>query len=185
MPADMKEIIAQAAKTLLMEKHARKLTVKDIVEECRITRQTFYYHFEDIPALFRWMLDRNTERTLQEAKAQGNGEARLRYLFGMAINTLPYMQKGLHGSYRDELEGLLTQYVQNLFEQMCDEEGLYRSCSRFEVRLILRYHSQAVIGLLRNWTEADTQNLDQIVHTVFRLMTEGISPIERKEIDRA
>lgn len=83
------------------------------------------------------------------------------------------------------MEGLLTQYVQNLFEQMCDEEGLYRSCSRFEVRLILRYHSQAVIGLLRNWTETDTQNLDQIVHTVFRLMTEGISPIERKEIDRA
>lgn len=29
VPADMKEIIAQAAKTLLMEKHARKLTVKD------------------------------------------------------------------------------------------------------------------------------------------------------------
>ena len=49
MPVDMKEVIAQAAMKLLIEKHAKKLTVKDIVEECHITRQTFYYHFADIP----------------------------------------------------------------------------------------------------------------------------------------
>ena len=52
MPTDMKETIAEAAKRLLMEKHVKKLTVKDIVEECQITRQAFYYHFEDIPDLF-------------------------------------------------------------------------------------------------------------------------------------
>ena len=41
MPMDMKEIIAEAAKKLLMEQNAKKLTVKDIVEECQITRQPF------------------------------------------------------------------------------------------------------------------------------------------------
>ena len=172
----MKETIAQAAKTLLMEKGVKKLTVKDIVGECQITRQAFYYHFEDIPALFRWMFERDTERTMLEAKALGNGEARLRYLFVMALNALPYVKKGMVSSYRDELEQFLVKYVERLFEQACDEEGLYQNCTRFEVRLILRYHSQAIIGILRNWTDADTKNLDLIVHTVFRLMTEGIAP---------
>ena len=178
MPADMKRLIAQAAKTLLTQKGVSRLTVKDIVEECQITRQTFYYHFEDIPALFRWMLEREAERTVQESKAQGKGEARLRYLFVMAINALPYMKRGMQGSYAQELEQLLTQHFLNLFEQVCDEEGLYQNCTRFEVKLILRYHSQAMLGLFRNWTEEDTKNLDQIVHTVFRLMTEGIPPTE-------
>ena len=86
--ADMKETIAQAAKTILLERNVKKLTVKDIVEECQITRQAFYYHFEDIPALFRWILERDTQRTLLEARALGNGEARLRCLFIMAINAL-------------------------------------------------------------------------------------------------
>lgn len=176
MPVDMKETIAQAAKTLLMEKGVKKLTVKDIVGECQITRQAFYYHFEDIPALFRWMFERDTERTMLEAKALGNGEARLRYLFVMALNALPYVKKGMVSSYRDELEQFLVKYVERLFEQACDEEGLYQNCTRFEVRLILRYHSQAIIGILRNWTDADTKNLDLIVHTVFRLMAEGIAP---------
>ena len=178
MAADMKETIAQAAKTLLMEKGVKKLTVTDIVEECRITRQAFYYHFEDIPGLFRWMLERDAEQTKRQAQAIEDGEARLRYFFVMSLNALPYVKKGMESNYRDELERLLSQYVQRLFEQVCDEEGLYQTCTRFEARLILRYHSQAVMGLLRSWTEADTKNLDQIVHTVFRLMTEGISPRE-------
>ena len=176
MAADMKQTIAQAAKTLLMEKNVKRLTVKDIVEECQITRQAFYYHFEDIPDLFRWMLKRDTERTMLEAQSLKSGEQRLRYLFTMAINALPYMKKGMESNYRDELEKFLTQYIQRLFERVCDEEGLYQDCTRFEVKLILRYHSQAILGLLWGWTDADTKNLDQIVHVVYRLMTEGISP---------
>ncbi|MGI5894324.1 MAG: TetR/AcrR family transcriptional regulator [Candidatus Merdivicinus sp.] len=178
MPVDIKDSIAQAAKNLVIKKGVKKLTVKDIVEECHITRQAFYYHFEDIPALFRWILERNSEQTLQEAKAMKNGEEKLRYLFLLAINSLPYMKKGMETNYRYELEHILTQYTIHLFKQMCDEEGLYQNCSRLEVDLILRYHSQAIMGFLRNWTETDTKNLDQIVHVIYRLMTEGISPIE-------
>ena len=55
MPADMKARIAAAAARLVFEKNVRKLTVTDIVAECQITRPTFYYHFEDIPALLRSM----------------------------------------------------------------------------------------------------------------------------------
>lgn len=54
MPVDMKEMMAEAVRKLLMDKKVKKLTVKDIVEECQITRQSFYYHFEDIPALLQW-----------------------------------------------------------------------------------------------------------------------------------
>lgn len=178
MLVDMKDTIAQAAKNLVTKKGVKKLTVKDIVEECHITRQAFYYHFEDIPALFRWILQRDSEQTILEAKAMKDGEEKLRYLFLLAINTLPYMKKGMETNYRCELEQMLTQYTMHLFEQICDEEGLYQNCSRMEANLILRYHCQAVMGLLRSWTEADTKNLDQIVHVVYRLMTEGISPRE-------
>ena len=42
MSIDMKETIAETAKYLVSKKQVRKLTVKDIVDECQITRQTFY-----------------------------------------------------------------------------------------------------------------------------------------------
>ena len=176
MAMDMKQIIAQSAKDLLMDRSVKKLTVKDIVDKCHITRQSFYYHFEDIPALFRWMLEQNVQQSMLDAQAAEGGEARLRSLFVMAINSLPYVKKGFKGNYGEEMEQFISRYFQSLFQQVCDEEGLYQDCTRFQVRLILRYHSQALLGLFREWTDEDTKNLDQIVHTVFCLMTEGISP---------
>ena len=41
MPADMKAIISQAAVRLIQKGNRKRITVKDIVEECHITRQTF------------------------------------------------------------------------------------------------------------------------------------------------
>lgn len=91
MPVDMKETIAEAARKLLMEKNRKKLTVKDIVEECNITRQAFYYHFEDIPELFRWIMERDTIKLLKGSQAFDDPEQRIRYFFLEAINVLPYI----------------------------------------------------------------------------------------------
>ena len=65
MAVDTKELIAEAVKRLLMQKKVKKLTVKDIVDECSITRQTFYYHFEDIPDLLKWVLERGTDKMVE------------------------------------------------------------------------------------------------------------------------
>lgn len=118
---------------------------------------------------------------MQEFQNMDDGEACLRYLFVMAINAIPYMRKGMETNYRNELEEILTQHIQRLFERICDEKNLYQNCTRQEVKWILRCHSQAILGLLRHWTDADTENLDQIVHIVFQLMTEGISPVRESQ----
>ena len=84
MPGDMKETIAKAAMTLLSQNHVKKLTVKDIVEQCHITRQSFYYHFEDIPDLFRWMLEKRSAQVLDESMAHEDARVWLRRFLVMA-----------------------------------------------------------------------------------------------------
>lgn len=179
MPADMKQAIAQAAMRLLMEKGVRKLTVKDIVEECRITRQAFYYHFEDIPGLFRWMIEQETDRMLRDVLSQGSAEEGLRRFFVTMINAIPYVRRGMDSNYGPELEQLLRQYTQRFFARAAEVKNFYAGSSPAESRLILRYHSQAIMGLLREWTDEDTANLDEIVHTICRLMADGIQPQDR------
>ena len=56
-----KEIIAKTFTELLDEKPMSKITVKDIVERCGVNRNTFYYHFKDIPDVV--MRFWNTHRT--------------------------------------------------------------------------------------------------------------------------
>ena len=46
-----KRAIQEAFLAVLNEKPLGKITVKDITDRCGINRNTFYYHYQDIPAL--------------------------------------------------------------------------------------------------------------------------------------
>lgn len=181
MAADMKELIAQATNTLLVQKHVKKLTVKDIVEQCHITRQAFYYHFQDIPELLKWMIEQYTEQMFQEVLSKGNGEDGLRCFFLMAINAIPYVERGMDSNYAPELEQLLRHYIRRFFIMASESQNFYPECTHAQIKIIVRYHSQAILGLLREWTEEDTEQLDQIVHTVYRLTMEGIPPLANEK----
>ena len=116
------------------------------------------------------------EQAMQELRKQDDWEAELRYFFLVAINARPYFQKSLQSNYGAELEMLMKTQFYRMFEQLVAERGLYQDRSQFELKLILRYHSLAILGILKDWTEEDNKNLDRIVHEVFLLMTGSITP---------
>lgn len=62
MLKNAKEAFAQSLKKMLEKKTLEHITVKDIVEDCGVSRQAFYYHFNDIYALVEWIF-------LEEASA--------------------------------------------------------------------------------------------------------------------
>ena len=49
---------------LLNERPLDKITIKDIVDDCGISRNTFYYHFQDITSLLEHILNADVERVL-------------------------------------------------------------------------------------------------------------------------
>ena len=51
MASRTRNAIVESFIRLLEERPVNKISVKDIVEDCGINRNTFYYHFADIPSL--------------------------------------------------------------------------------------------------------------------------------------
>ena len=58
MKTQMKETIADAFIALARKKSIDKITVKDLVDYCDISRQSFYYHFQDILEVIEWNMQR-------------------------------------------------------------------------------------------------------------------------------
>lgn len=52
-----KRALAESLKKLMRAKPFSKITVTEIVNDCGVNRKTFYYHFEDIYALLRWIFE--------------------------------------------------------------------------------------------------------------------------------
>ena len=61
MPKSTKEGIQKALYELLRTKTLDEITVTELVEQCGISRQAFYYHFSDLYAVVDWTLQEKLE----------------------------------------------------------------------------------------------------------------------------
>lgn len=63
--SDTKEKMAAALKKLVTTKIFSKITVGDIIEETKINRNTFYYHFENMYDLLYWTYNREMQNIIK------------------------------------------------------------------------------------------------------------------------
>ena len=66
MPNFTRKAIKDSFMKLLNQKPLNQITVKDIVEDCGINRNSFYYHFEDMPSLLEELIREEAERIIKD-----------------------------------------------------------------------------------------------------------------------
>lgn len=80
----------------------------------------------------------------------------------------------MHAGYREELERLVMQSFNSLIERSCG--GAFPpGCTREQMSLWLRYHLNAVVGLMRSWTEEDSAHIDETVRDIYRMMAASMN----------
>lgn len=52
-----KKALCTSLKKQMMHKTFSKITVSELIRDCNMNRKTFYYHFQDIYDLLKWMLE--------------------------------------------------------------------------------------------------------------------------------
>ena len=117
MPVQVKPMIAEAFIRLSKQKNIDKITVKDLVEACGISRQTFYYHFQDILEVIEWSLDQAFSHLLEQSLAADDPEAVLRGFLETSEESAELLQKLLHSQKREQVERLARPLRAHLFER--------------------------------------------------------------------
>lgn len=84
-----KKTLADALKHLLERKPLAKITVSDIIRECGLNRKTFYYHFQDIHDLLKWMLNQEAIERIKSFSAAMEFEEGMLFL-------LKYIEENKH-----------------------------------------------------------------------------------------
>lgn len=62
MASKAKYALVDAFLKLVEKESYEKITVTGLVEDCGISRQTFYYHFDDIDSMIEWAFMNETEK---------------------------------------------------------------------------------------------------------------------------
>ena len=65
---DTKQKIALALRQLMQERPLCKITVHDLMVRAQMTRQSFYYHFQDIQEVLVWSCEQQLSLPLHQAQ---------------------------------------------------------------------------------------------------------------------
>lgn len=118
MPMNVKNKIADTFWKLTLTKHIDKITVKDIVEICGISRQTFYYHFQDILDVVEWTANREIQTMIVQSLKAKTQEESVRQAVSFFFSHKLIWNKLLTSKSREHFEKMAMNALHKYVAQM-------------------------------------------------------------------
>lgn len=152
-----KRLLTDSLKRLMAQKPLNKITIREITEGCGVNRQTFYYHFEDIYDLLRWMYRQEALALLDQREGVLIWQDGLLQLFRYLQENRAVCLCALHSVsrehlkrfFRDDINSVIQNTIQNLAAQLN-----YPASDR-EIDLLTRFYVSALAGITEDWLQGE------------------------------
>lgn len=174
--------IMEAFLSLLNQNPLDKITVKDIVNACGISRNTFYYHYQDIYALLRATFSAVAERVLQEDVT--TWQESLRSCTRFALENRRAVYHVYRSAYREDLEQSLYRISEERMDRLIRHLTVGLAVSEEDIHYLTLFYKCAVTGILLEWLNSDMKgDVDRVISRMgvllegnLRLSLERIAP---------
>lgn len=151
MPSLTRQAIIRAFLQLLEERPLSKITVKDIVDTCGINRNTFYYHFEDIPALIEAISKDEMDRLVQSHAKVDSLEDCLMIAVDFILEKKRIVLHLYNSNNRDLYERELMEICHYVVGTYFDSLFEGQPCDSADKEILVRSYRCWCFGLLMDW----------------------------------
>ena len=154
MASFTRKAIMDSCVRLLEERPLDKISVKDIVEDCGINRNTFYYHFSDLPSLVEAIIREDAEQAILSRMQVGS---LLECLQGAMDFTLRRRRAALHiyqSGNREAFERYLFKICQHVVSRYVDQLCGDLPVREEDRRIIIDAYKCECFGQVINWLDS-------------------------------
>lgn len=169
MPNFTKMAIKATFVKLLDEKPLSQITVKDIVEECGVNRNSFYYHFQDIPALIEEIVTETADQIIARYPAVDSLETCLTAATEFAMENRRAILHIYNSVNRDIFEQYLWKVCQHVVSAYARGVFADKPVGEGDKRLIARFYTEQCFGMVMGWMRDGMK--DGIQEQISRLCT--------------
>jgi AcrR family transcriptional regulator len=151
------------------KKPVDKITVKDLVEDCNISRQTFYYHFQDLLGVVEWLGHQALDQALEASLDAETPEGTVRAFLSVFLTEYEFIPKLLHSQKREYVEQLMVDCVRDYLRQMAKHQG--RELNEEDWQTALDFYAYGISGLIICHCEnkdTDTEKLSRQICWLIR-----------------
>lgn len=174
MPIDMKAVISGTFVSMVKQKGIDKITVKALIDACNISRQTFYYHFQDIMEVIEWSLEQATQNMLTRSLEAGNPKAALSVLISSAVENRTLIRKLLNSQRREQIEKLFVQAARTYLQELIRNKPRKVSMDYADTEVALDFWAFGITGLLFKYCEKERIDVESLANQICRLFCREI-----------
>jgi len=146
-----KQIIEDSLKKLMLQKPLDKITIRDLTEDCGISRMTFYYHFKDIYDLVEWSCIADATRALEGKKTYDTWSEGLLQIFEAVYENKPFILNVYRCISRDQIESFLFHLTSDLIMAVVEEKAAGTEVSEENRRFIADFYKYSFVGIMLDW----------------------------------
>lgn len=188
MSSITKIALADSLKKLLHVKTLDKITVKDIVEDCGVNRQTFYYHFQDIPDLVEWICIDDVDHLIKKKEEYETWEDKFLIVFKIMLEEKIFVENIYHSVSREVLRTNLYRLVYPIIYDEITKKSKGKGLREEDKKFITNFYKYAFVSIVFEWIDKDMyENPEMIVLKVSHLVTGTIDHAVQslKETDKS
>ena len=149
--ANTKQALEASLKRLMLKKPLDKITIRDLTEDCGISRMAFYYHFKDIYDLVEWACIEDAAAALQGKKTCDTWQEGLLQIFEAVLENKPFILNAYRCISRDQMERFLFQLTYGLIRGVVDEKSEGTAISEADKTFIAEFYKYSFVGVLLDW----------------------------------
>ena len=138
---------------LLDERALSRITVKDIAADCGINRNTFYYHYQDIPALLMEIIKDNMDQILKEYPSFDSFEQCVEAAVRTAIDNRRVVMHIYNSINRNLYERFIWELSEYAVTHYIGSAFPGRKISEEDRDMIIRYYKCECFGIVTDWLE--------------------------------
>lgn len=163
MPGFTKQAIRNSFMKLLNERPVSQITVKDIVQDCGINRNSFYYHYQDIPSMIEEIILEETDEIIRQHPTVDSLEEGLDVAVSFVMKNRRAALHLYNSSNRDLFEQHLWRVCEYTVDTYISTAFADYSISATDKSMIIRYYKWSCFGaamdLLKGGIKDDIQAL--------------------------
>ena len=146
-----KRALEESLKRMLLKKPLDKITIRDITEDCGISRMAFYYHFHDIYELVEWACIEDASRALQGKKTYDTWQEGLTQIFEAVLENKPFVLNAYRCISREQMERFLFELTYGPIRGVVEEQAKDAEISEEEKAFIADFYKYSFVGLMLDW----------------------------------
>lgn len=151
MKANMKQAIANEFSAMLSGRTLESVTVKELTDRLKISRQTFYYYFHDIYEIAEWIFEQESEMILAEFSNIDSWQFGYVLMMQWVLNHKSLVLNCYRSVRKDYVQNFMNRILHRYISQVVQDQSKGMQVTEQQKDFIAKFFTLAINAISLEW----------------------------------